>query len=107
MQHYFFDRKRVGIKNIGESMTVPDDSYTIKELIARFTIGCIPPVGRNVIYDDNPDFECIDPLCDPAFDLVDRDALARESQNTISRITAQLKSVQSTNTLAKEDVSKE
>lgn len=53
------------------SMTVPDMSYTIRELLARFTAGTMPPVGRQVYYEDNPDINNPDPLDAPNFDLVD------------------------------------
>lgn len=53
------------------SMTVPDMSYSIRELLARFTAGTMPPVGRQVYYEDNPDINNPDPLDAPNFDLVD------------------------------------
>ncbi len=106
MQHYFCDPKRVGLKCVGESVTVPDDSYTIKELILRFNSGCMPAIGRNVIYDDDPDFECIDPTCSPDFDLVDHSELTARLSSDIARLSKALQPSPKEDEV-KEDVSKE
>lgn len=84
MQYYSFDRQRVGVAIVEDSQTIPDDSYTIKDLIQRSITGCMPNIGRNVIYDDDPDIDNPDPTCDPAFDIVDRFELAREAEEVIS-----------------------
>lgn len=40
------------------SMTIPDMSYSLKELIQKFTLGNLPvDVVRNVMYSDTDDFD--------------------------------------------------
>lgn len=42
----------------GVSMTIPDMSYSLKELVDKFTLGNLPvDVVRSVMYSDNPDFD--------------------------------------------------
>jgi hypothetical protein len=55
------------------SMTIPDMSYSIKDLLERFTAGTLPPVARDVSYSDsdNLDFDDFDPTKDVNFDLSD------------------------------------
>lgn len=54
----------VGFVNDEEpSLTVPDDSYSIRDILNQFTSGINPPVNEYNQYDgDNPDFEDIDLL---------------------------------------------
>ena len=69
-------------KVIGESETIPDQSYTIEEIISRFTGGIMPTVNNRIFYDDDPDFDSTDPTMRPDYDLVDAladmDALSRQ-----------------------------
>lgn len=58
-------------KVIGESETIPDQSYTIEEIITRFTGGIVPTANNMLFYDDDPDFDSIDPTMRPDYDLVD------------------------------------
>lgn len=40
------------------SVTVPDLSYSIRDLLERFTTGTVPAeIVRSVMYTDNPDFD--------------------------------------------------
>lgn len=40
------------------SMTIPEMSYTVKDLVQKFTLGTIPAdIVRNVLYTENPDFD--------------------------------------------------
>lgn len=79
------------------SETVPDMSYSIRELLARFTAGTMPPVARDVYYEENPDINNPDPVDSPNFDIVDayelRDKLradylrrgkSKSAQNTVA-----------------------
>ena len=67
---------------LGESETIPDQSYSIEEIITRFTGGIMPTVNNRVFYDDDPDFDSIDPTMRPDYDLVDAladmDALSKQ-----------------------------
>lgn len=53
------------------SLTVPrGQSYTVRELLARYTTGTMPSVMRNVEYDEDPDY-LVDNLPEPPVDMVD------------------------------------
>ena len=52
-------------KVIGESETIPDQSYSIEEIINRFTGGIMPTVNNRVFHDDDPDFDSVDPTMRP------------------------------------------
>ena len=79
---YDYTASHVHEKVIGESETIPDQSYSIEEIITRFTGGIMPTVNNRVFYDDEPDFDSIDPTMRPDYDLVDAlsdmDALSRQ-----------------------------
>ena len=68
---YDYKAPHVYEKVIGESETIPDQSYSIQEIITRFTGGIMPTVNNRVFYDDDPDFDSIDPTMRPDYDLVD------------------------------------
>ena len=53
------------------SLTVPDQSYTIQELLDRHIAGTMPPVSQDVFYEDDPNFDEIDPKHTPDYDLSD------------------------------------
>ena len=58
---------------IGVSETVPDQSYTIRDLLERFASGIMPSVGQDGYYDDETEVEnwITDPTLKPDFDLAD------------------------------------
>lgn len=65
--HYSFDpAKYAGEVNKEPSLTVPDMSFTIQELLERFT--SIPEIMKQGFYDDDPTFDDGYPL---DVDLVD------------------------------------
>lgn len=68
---YDYTAPHVHEKVIGDSETIPDQSYSIEEIITRFTGGIMPTVNNRVFYDDDPDFDSIDPTMRPDYDLVD------------------------------------
>mgnify|MGYP000667838063 CR=1 FL=1 len=67
------------------SQTIPDLSYTIRELLEKFAHGVMPPVGRDVVYDEDPDIDNPDPTRDPAFDLSDATRLKEESLEILQK----------------------
>lgn len=79
---YDYNAPHLYEKVIGESETIPDQSYSIEEIITRFTGGIMPTVNNRVFYDDDPDFDSIDPTMSPDYDLVDAladmDALSKQ-----------------------------
>lgn len=65
------------IRHVDESSeTIPDQSFTVKEILERFS-SAMPPTGiiRNVAYDDDPesdmDDDYISPDSQPSLDLTD------------------------------------
>lgn len=61
--------------NLSKSETVPNQTFTIQEIITRFTGGIMPNVNRKIEYDQedlkDPNFDLIDPTRRPDYDLVD------------------------------------
>lgn len=59
------------------SMTVPDQTLSVRELLERFTTGLLTPqsVWHDDVGDDFSDLDNPNPADAPDFDLVDRDAL--------------------------------
>ena len=61
--------------NLFESETVPNQTYTIQEIITRFTGGIMPNVNRQIEFDQedlsDENFDAIDPTRRPDYDLVD------------------------------------
>lgn len=61
-------QRPVGEVNSGEVLTVPDQSYTVRELLTRFTAGTMPPLHSNgeYEYDSSYDGNAYDALADHA-----------------------------------------
>jgi hypothetical protein len=57
--------------NMEPSMTVPDQAISVSELLARYTRGIAPSCARESYWDDNPEFDNVDPSEAPDFDLSD------------------------------------
>jgi hypothetical protein len=55
------------------SMTVPDQSLTVSQLLDRYTRGLAPPIAHDPLYDDREDldFDDVNPAERPDFDLSD------------------------------------
>lgn len=43
-------------KNVEPSKTIPDMSYSVRELIERFTTGGVPPILQNGTYEESVNF---------------------------------------------------
>lgn len=67
------------------SMTVPDQSYTVRDLLERFTTGVLPVSSRTPVYSDNPDFDNYDEIENPDFDLSDYHSGMLELEASLSR----------------------
>lgn len=84
INRYNFDPKAKHVfekSNTAPTETVPDQSYTISEIINRFTGGILPNIQRNVSFDEDPTFDSDDITRRPDFDLVDAsEALASLSE---------------------------
>lgn len=60
------------------SLTAPDMSYTVRQLLERFTTGIAPEVQRNGVYDENANHDNYDVTRDGDFDLADATAMKIE-----------------------------
>lgn len=92
--------------NNDASETIPDQSYTISEIITRFTGGILPNIQRNVSFDDDPTFDSDDITRRPDFDLVDAsEALASLSEKfEAKKAAAQLEQTTQTAPEIKTDI---
>ena len=74
-----------------EILTVPDQSYSVRELLENFTSN-IPPNVHDYedegIFDENDPF-CYDPVGDRDLDLVDLQSLRQEIDERIKKLTEQ------------------
>lgn len=77
----------------GVSLTVPDDSYTIRELLDRATKGINPMIERSGEYGEDPVFD--DPDFEKILDLdyADLDAMRRDFHERRAKAEADLKDV--------------
>lgn len=66
-----------------ELLVVPDQSFTVREILSKFTSGVILPVNRVIHYDSDDGFDVdVDDhgvaFRSPDFDIVDADDIARD-----------------------------
>lgn len=73
--------EHLGEINTAESETIPNQAFTVKEVLLRFNQGTLPNIVQPVYYDDTDDFDNIDPTLNPAFDMVDADNILNEINN--------------------------
>lgn len=72
--------------NTMPSMTVPDQSLTIPQILQLYSRGIVPNISQKEgIGWDNPSFDDIDPTLDPAFDIID----AKRGLNEINQRIAE------------------
>ena len=74
-------KENPGEINTLESVTVPNQAFTVKEVLLRFNNGTLPNIVQPVYYDDTDDYDNIDPTQNPAFDLVDAENILNEIKN--------------------------
>lgn len=68
----------------GESMTVPDMSFTIPEILEKFRNGIDPYVVKmGQFEDEEPDFDEVNPFEQPDFDIVDAENLMNMYSNVL------------------------
>lgn len=87
---YYYDYTERGVVPQGVSLTVPDQSLTLRQIVDRFSNGMIPPgLIHDVQYDD-PDAtidDDISPLNNPNVDLIDMQEYEREYREIESRVS--------------------
>ena len=74
-------KENEGEINLSESETVPNQAFTVTEVLLRFNNGTLPNIVQPVFYDDTDDFDNIDPTLNPAFDMVDAENILKEINN--------------------------
>ena len=74
-------KENQGEINTLKSETVPNQAFTVREVLLRFNNGTLPNIVQPVYYDDTDDFDNIDPTQNPAFDMVDAENILKEINN--------------------------
>lgn len=69
------------------SVAVPNDSYTIRELLDKFTTGIMPNVFKEGTYSDD-DLESYSQIDNRDFDMVDAFNMSSEMENNRDRYNA-------------------
>lgn len=71
------------------SLTVPDQTLSVRELLERFTTGLLTPqsVWHEDVGDDFSDLDNPNPADSPDFDLTDRDALRESASQAAERLS--------------------
>lgn len=82
---YKYDLSIIGEKNTKPSETIPNDAYTIGQLLQKFTTGIMPPVNREGLYSDD-DLDDMDPTDYYDFDRVDAINLSIELSENKQRL---------------------
>lgn len=88
---YFFDKKKHGEKKFGKSLTLPDQSYSIQEMLEKFVRGIPVPTATLGGFDDEPDMDNIDPSRLGDYDLVTLVEMRDEFSELIDGIQAAIK----------------
>jgi hypothetical protein len=70
---------RIGFRYESISMTVPDMSYTIRDLLTKFTK--LPDIQSKGIYEENPNIDEPIPLFNDLSDITEQKVLVRELTN--------------------------
>lgn len=82
----FNSQERKGQQFSKPSLTEPDGSYTIQEILERSQRGMLPNVKQNVTYDTNGEmeFDAISPLRQLGLDITDVQELSNEINNRLT-----------------------
>lgn len=84
--NYIYDESKMEIISDKTSLTFPDMSYTVRQLLEKFTFGQPVRVFKEGIFEDDPSFDYIDPTRSGDFDLSDITALEIELAQLESNI---------------------
>lgn len=77
-------------KTEGVSLLVPNQSFTVRELMKRHMAGTMPAIGKQALWDEHPTFDSFDKTVGN-FDLVDAEELAKEMTDRLDEIEAERK----------------
>lgn len=74
-----------------DSLTIPDDALSIREIMEKFASGVLPPISKDVYYDPNdPSFDDV-PISDKIHDLSDLSNYTEELRRRNDEYSKQLK----------------
>lgn len=104
---YKYELKKADMETpIGKSMAVPDDSYTIKEILERHANGMIPAIGKDGMYDEDPDHDDIDLGELNRSDLAEKHEILEQTRSTHFKISEAKKKADEKDAMAKEAAKK-
>lgn len=72
------------------SLTVPNESYSIKELLLKHKNGILPPIVREVFFDENSDFDSFDFEKINMLDDPEKQEFLLQNRNNIKRMFNEL-----------------
>lgn len=67
------------------SQAVPDQSYSVKDLLRRFTTGTAPAVAKQPFYEENPDIDNPLPVLNE-LDLAELQELTYNARNNVQSL---------------------
>lgn len=89
-------RKTQGEVNNEPSLTIPNQSLTVRDILERFTRGMmIPDSAQPHYFDGEEDFDAVDPRLEKDFDLSDVSRLMADNQEFIQASVDAQKTAQS------------
>ncbi len=85
----FHYKKSQFSKNTGASITIPGETYTIRELLIRHTNGLEPMVTKSPIWQENATHDDLDLQKTHSLDLTERDEIKQQQKSIIDSIHSQ------------------
>lgn len=85
------DPKHYEPKPYGKSLVVPNDGFTIRELMERSQAGLINMPFREALYDDDPDYDDYSAMELQAMDMAERQQVAEHAKELIDKFEEQSK----------------
>lgn len=70
-QRQYVESKRSFEVIDGDSETVPNQAFTVTEVLQKFQAGTLPNISKKIYFEENTDFDNINPTEAPDFDLAD------------------------------------
>lgn len=67
----YYETEQSFEKHEGESETVPNQAFTVTEVLQKFQAGTLPNISKKIYFEENADFDNINPTESPDFDLAD------------------------------------
>nr|QJB18774.1 MAG: hypothetical protein [Microvirus sp.] len=103
-QRQYVESKRSFEIIVGDSETVPNQAFTVTEVLQKFQAGTLPNISKKIYFEENPDFDNINPTEATDFDLSDATILKDQILFTHNQRVAQAEEEkQKTSDLQKND----